>query len=81
MQAGSVEVSGVTIDLRTGGGGRPLLYLHGGMGPDRDEAFLAALAEKSKEQVAADLASFRGYYFDHNDDPGRLSRLEAYAGK
>ena len=45
------------------------------------DEYLAALAEKSKEQVAADLASFRGYYFDHNDDPGRLSRLEAYAGK
>ena len=43
--------------------------------------YLAGLAEKSKQQVARDLAKFRSFYFDHNDDPGRLGRLEAYVGK
>ena len=44
MEAGSVEISGTRVDLRSGGAGRSLLYLHGGLGPDRDEAFLDALA-------------------------------------
>ena len=44
METNSIEVSGVKIDLRTQGVGRSLLYLHGGMGPDRDGAFLDALA-------------------------------------
>ena len=45
------------------------------------DGYLAALADKPKEQVATDLAKFRSYYFDHNDDPERLGRFEAYAGK
>ena len=45
MEKSSIKVSGVNIDLRTGGAGRPLLYLHGGMGPDRDDPFLNALAD------------------------------------
>jgi len=40
--------------------------------------YLAALASKSKEDVRADLAKFRRYYFDHNEDPARLAPLEAY---
>ena len=45
------------------------------------DGYLAALADKPKAQVAKDLAKFRSYYFDHNDDPGRLGRLEAFVRK
>ena len=36
----------------------------------------ARLSDKQRERVAADLEKFRGFYFDHNDDPDRLERLE-----
>jgi pimeloyl-ACP methyl ester carboxylesterase len=38
-----ITVSGVEIDLARGGSGRPVLYLHGGLGLDRAEAFLDAM--------------------------------------
>ncbi|MCA8978172.1 MAG: hypothetical protein KDC98_25820, partial [Planctomycetes bacterium] len=40
--------------------------------------YLAELATKSKAQVGRDLAAFRRYYFDHNDDPDRLARFEEF---
>lgn len=46
MDSALVDISNVNIELRTAGTGPNLLYLHGGMGPDRDEPFLDALAAK-----------------------------------
>lgn len=40
--------------------------------------YLSKLAGRSKEQVRGDYAKFRGYYFDHNDDPDRQARFEAF---
>ena len=48
MEASSIEISGTRVDLRSGGAGRSLLYLHGGLGPDRDEAFLDALSAETR---------------------------------
>ncbi len=48
MESGSVEISGVRVDLRSGGAGRDVLYLHGGLGPDRDAPFLEALAQSAR---------------------------------
>lgn len=45
------------------------------------DGYLAELPKKGKQQVAKDLATFRRYYFDHNDDPERLAPLEAFVGK
>lgn len=38
-------VSGIETELRAGGEGQPLLFLHGGLGLERHEVFLDALAE------------------------------------
>lgn len=37
--------------------------------------YLGELAGKTREEVARDLAGFRDFYFDHNDDPMRLRPL------
>lgn len=41
--------------------------------------YIAALPGRSKQQVAADLAKFRRFYFDHEQDPVRLAAIEASA--
>lgn len=43
------------------------------------DGYIAALDGRSAEDVARDLAFFRRYYFDHNDDPERLAALERRA--
>lgn len=48
LEATSVEVSDVRIDLRAGGAGRTFLYLHGGLGPGGDEVFLDALSGEAR---------------------------------
>lgn len=40
--------------------------------------YLAKLPSKNRAQVQKDLAKFRGYYFDHNDDPVRLAQFEEF---
>lgn len=40
--------------------------------------YVQSLPGKSRDAVRADLARFRSYYFDHNDDPERLQALEAF---
>jgi len=37
-------VSGIETEVRTGGAGRPLVFLHGGLGLERHDAFLDGLA-------------------------------------
>jgi hypothetical protein len=45
------------------------------------DRYLADLPNKGKRQVAKDLARFRRFYFDHNDDPERLRRFEQFVGQ
>jgi hypothetical protein len=47
---------------------------------DHLDRYIAGLAEVAKDRLRADLAWFRLYYFDHNDDPLRLAVLEAALG-
>lgn len=42
------------------------------------DAYLAALPQKSKAQVAADYAKFRPFWFDHTPDPARQQAFEAF---
>ena len=42
------------------------------------DAYIKAFPNKRKEEVAKDLAKFRRYYFNHNDDPQRLAKFEAF---
>jgi arabinofuranosyltransferase len=42
------------------------------------DRYIATLATKSKSGVEKDLAKFRRYYFDHNEDPIRLQALESF---
>ena len=42
------------------------------------DGYIADLPHKTKEQVAADFAEFRRFYFDHNDDPERRRAFEAF---
>ena len=42
------------------------------------DAYIADLPSKQRAQVAKDLAKFRRYYFDHNEDPDRLGKIEAF---
>ena len=44
IATGKRRVSGVEIEIRSGGEGRPLLFLHGGLGFLKHETFLEALA-------------------------------------
>jgi len=43
------------------------------------DGYVADLVEKDPDQVAEDLAWFRTYWFEHNDDPVRLTALERRA--
>lgn len=45
IASGKRRVSGVELEIRSGGEGRPLLFLHGGLGFLKHEAFLEALAQ------------------------------------
>jgi hypothetical protein len=42
------------------------------------DAYLADLPNKTKDQVRADYARFRGFWFDHTPDPDRQQRFEAF---
>lgn len=42
------------------------------------DAYIEAFPNKRKAEVANDLAKFRRYYFDHNEDPVRLAKFEAF---
>lgn len=42
------------------------------------DTYIADLPNKQKPEVEKDLARFRRYYFDHNDDPSRIARFEAF---
>ncbi len=42
------------------------------------DAYLAELPDKDKQQVQADFAAFRSFYFDVNDDAARRERFEAF---
>jgi hypothetical protein len=42
------------------------------------DAYLAELPNKTKDQVRADFAKFRAFYFDHNDDAARQARFEEF---
>ncbi len=42
------------------------------------DGYLEELPQKPRQQVVKDLAKFRRFYFDHNEDPERLGRLEAF---
>jgi hypothetical protein len=42
------------------------------------DAYIEALPTKRKAEVEKDLAKFRRYYFDHNEDPRRLAIFEAF---
>ena len=42
------------------------------------DAYIEAFPDKRKAEVEKDLAKFRRYYFDHNEDPARLAKFEAF---
>jgi len=42
------------------------------------DKYIADLGSKQKAEVQQDLERFRRYYFNHNDDPERLARIEAF---
>lgn len=42
------------------------------------DAYIEAFPNKRKAEVVKDLAKFRRYYFDHNEDPVRLAKFEAF---
>lgn len=42
------------------------------------DTYIAELPSKKKPQVREDLAKFRRYYFNHNEDPERLAKFEAF---
>ena len=42
------------------------------------DAYIADLPSKQKPDVRRDLQKFRRYYFDHNSDPERLAKIEAF---
>lgn len=42
------------------------------------DRYIATLDSRSADVVVADLAWFREYYFDYNDDPARLGRIEGW---
>jgi hypothetical protein len=41
------------------------------------DKYIAKLEDRDPDRVARDLRWMRAYYFDHNDDPERLERIEA----
>ncbi len=43
--------------------------------------YIAGLDTRSPAEVAEDLAWFRSYYFDHNDDPQRLGAIETWLAR
>jgi len=45
------------------------------------DGYLAELDQKGKQQVRQDLATFRRFYFDHNEDPARLRRFQTFLTK
>lgn len=47
--------------------------------PEYLDAYIRGLAQKDPAQVRQDLAGFRRFYFDHNEDPERLRVLEQAA--
>lgn len=42
------------------------------------DAYIEAFPNKRKAEVAKDLAKFRRYYFDHNEDSVRLAKFEEF---
>ncbi len=42
------------------------------------DTYIADLPKKQKPEVQKDLAKFRRYYFNHNKDPDRLGKIEAF---
>ncbi|MDD9932697.1 MAG: hypothetical protein OXT09_03800 [Myxococcales bacterium] len=45
------------------------------------DRYLARLERKDPARVRRELEWFKRYYFDHNDDPARLAKLQAHAGR
>jgi hypothetical protein len=42
------------------------------------DTYIADLPNKQKPEVEKDLAKFRRYYFNHNEDPHRLDKIETF---
>ena len=40
--------------------------------------YIKRMKNISPATVKADLKAFKSYYFDHNEDPARLSKIEQY---
>ena len=70
-QNSSITINGVRVELIERGRGRPLLFLHPGIGLEGAEAVLDRLAEKARVIAPSHPgfgASEQPHTFDHMDD-------------